>query len=104
MTNEVRMTNEGKKIAALSSFGFRASSFLRHSSFVLRHSSASSFSSCDDEHIFQMRQVHRRRDSRLAVQFTHLETLDHPDEQARGKNAADAGRVNFRARLEVRLF
>src|SRR5947207_4822299 len=103
MTKQTRMTND-QKTCGTCSFELRASSFLRHSSFVLRHSSASSFSPCHHKHILEVRQVHRRRDSRLAVQFTHLETLDHPDEQARGKNAADAGSVNFRARLEVRLF
>src|SRR5881394_1264487 len=90
MTKQARMTNDQKTCGT--------------SSFELRHSSASSFSPCHHKHILEVGQVHRRRDSRLAVQFTHLETLDHPDEQARGKNAADAGSVNFRARLEVRLF
>src|SRR5205085_7903959 len=37
MTKQTRMPNNEKKITNAFSFGFHASSFLRHSSFVLRH-------------------------------------------------------------------
>src|ERR1041385_404542 len=78
----------------------RASGFVIPSSFVIR---ASSFSTRNHKHVLEVRQIHCRRHPRLAVQLAHLETLDHPDEQARWKNAANARSVNFRAVREVRL-
>src|ERR1051326_6102442 len=58
----------------ISKFGFRISVPL----FASRH----------DKDLLQVRQIHRRRHSRLAIKLAHLEALDHPDEQARRKNAA----------------
>src|SRR2546423_5898237 len=72
------MTNVGRACETFS-FEVRASSFLRHSSFAPG----------DDEHIFKVGKIHRGRHPGLAVQFTHLKTLDGADEQAGGKNAAD---------------
>src|SRR2546423_10495275 len=101
MTKQTRMTND-RKTSGTSSFGFRASSFLRHSSFVLRHS-LSSFSTGYHKYILQVGQIHRRRYSCLAVQLAHLETLDRADQQPRRENTTNAGGVDLGARTQVRL-
>src|SRR5205085_4951428 len=102
MTKQTRMPNNEKKITDASSFGFHASSFLRHSSFVIRHS-PSSFSSRHNEDILKVRKIHRRRHPRLAIQFADAKTLDRADEQPRGENAPNSGRVNLRVGIQVRL-
>src|SRR5205085_7508095 len=58
---------------------------------------ASSFSSCHHKHVFEMRQVDRRGDPRLAVQFADPKALHHADEQTGRKDPAYARGINFRA-------
>src|ERR1051325_6486526 len=92
------MTNDETTTTAFP-FRFRASSFLRHSSFELRH--PPSLVSRHHKHVLQMREVHGRRYSRLAVELTHPKTLHRPDKQPRWENATNAGRVHFCADRQV---
>src|SRR6266436_3237557 len=47
-----------------------------------------------DEHIFQLRQIHRRGELCLAVERADLETAHRSDNKPRWKNSADARGVN----------
>ena len=57
----------------------------------------------DDEDVFKLRQIHRRDEPRLTVQFAHLEFLHRADQHARRENPADARGVDFLAGLQVGL-
>src|SRR5438094_383124 len=85
---EILRCAQDDKLSFLSDFVIRHSSFvIHHSSFIIRH--FPSFATDHDKDVLKPRQIHRRRQLRLAVECANLEAANCPNEKTGGKNAAD---------------